>query len=503
MAKKKRNKKQQMVRIVAIVLAVLLAGGAIVSAVISMASAEELPRNRQEIEIEYLENEQALRVSQRLVYVNASSVAVDRVVFYAPVNMFRRQSALMYGYDELEAAFPEGYLPGGIDLTDVRVDGEAADYGFQGENETALRVECALGPGEGCTFDLEYYILLTKNSAFCGVGKSGARLSDFLLIPAAFDDETEEYLLNAPLAFTRYICTNAADYFVEVTLPKGYALSCGGLETGSDGAGDALTHTVVSENARDLALAFDRDKKQYSRESASGVMLSCLSSKRGQAEKALSYVEEAIGFCEKYFGAFPYPAFSIAETESVPDALSFTGALWLSPDALRGDDLRHDVCTAVARQYFGNAACVQFSQDAWLSDAVAEYVYYLIVEESQGHDGYLKELNARVVDALQLTIPGGLRVNSEAALMSSAEYDTVVRERGAAVFHEMRTSMGRDALLASFRRFYEMGADGHFLTELELAQAMEDATGKSWEKELTDWVLNIGEYVNQDIDWLD
>ena len=138
-------KKQQKraVRLIAIVLAVLLAAGAVVSAVLSLAYAEEAVPSAPvqcTLKMEYLAEEQALRISQRLLYTNTSDAALDRVVFYAPANMLRRESALMYDAEHIEAAFAYGYAPGGIELLSVRADGETADYGFQGEDEIYLRV---------------------------------------------------------------------------------------------------------------------------------------------------------------------------------------------------------------------------------------------------------------------------------------------------------------------------------------------------------------------------
>ena len=78
-----------------------------------------------------------------------------------------------------------------------------------------------------------------------------------------------------------------------------------------------------------------------------------------------------------------------------------------------------------------------------------------------------------------------------------------MKDRGAAVFHELRTAMGREDLIAGLRRFYEMGSDGAVLTEMDLVDALDAASGGHWEKFLTDWVFNIGDYVNQTIDWLD
>ena len=108
-----------------------------------------------------------------------------------------------------------------------------------------------------------------------------------------------------------------------------------------------------------------------------------------------------------------------------------------------------------------------------------------------------------MVPALQLTIPGGLVVTSDAALFTSSEYDIVVRDRGAAVFHELRTAMGREELIAGLRTFHELGLQTDVLTEMDLVRCLNEVSGGSWEKFLTDWVFNVGDYVNQTIDWLD
>ena len=41
------------------------------------------------------------------------------------------------------------------------------------------------------------------------------------------------------------------------------------------------------------------------------------------------------------------------------------------------------------------------------------------------------------------------------------------------------------------------------LTEMDLLHSLNDASGRDWENFLTDWVFNIGDYVNQQIDFLD
>ena len=265
------NKKQKrLVRMIAIVLAALLVFSAVISAVISIAYAEEAPANQCELTMEYLNEEQALRMSQRLVYSNASGRKLDRVVFYAPANMFRRQSALFYEGDNLNKAFPNGYLPGGIDLTSVRVNGSKADWGYQGKDETFLRVACNLESGESCEFVFDYYLLLTANGAFMGVSEGECRLSDFYFAPAATDTEGE-FILNMATSYTRYIDTPAADYTATITLPDALILTTGGAESHTEGTNKTRTWTVQANDVHDFAMIISQGLNERTTSTASGV----------------------------------------------------------------------------------------------------------------------------------------------------------------------------------------------------------------------------------------
>ena len=130
--KKRMNKgerQQQIRRILAITLVAVLIGGIVLSTLVSAFAEEAAPvRNCYELNIEYMEDEQALHITQRLVYHNDTDAYLDRVVFYAAGNMFRRESALMY---ERAEVFPEGYAPAGIDLQSVSVNGYDADWGYR------------------------------------------------------------------------------------------------------------------------------------------------------------------------------------------------------------------------------------------------------------------------------------------------------------------------------------------------------------------------------------
>lgn len=498
------RKQKRLVRLIAIVLAALLVFSAVISAVISIAYAEPANVNQYELTMEYLNEEQALRMSQRLVYSNTSGKHLDRVMFYAPANMFRRQSALFYENEAIAAAFPNGYLPGGIDLMNVSVNGEESDWGFQGSDEMFLRVACELAPGESCIFVFDFYLLLTNNSAFLGVSEGECRLSDFYFAPAAMDADGE-FILNIPTAHTRYIDTPAADFTANITLPAGLTISSSGVESYTESENKLRSWSVQAQDIRDFAMVISQDLNLNTAASASGVEICLHTDMKKMSQQVLQTAIHAIDTCESWFGPLPLRQIDIVQTDHLPGVLPHTACLWLPESLLKegGRSLDHAIRFFIAQQYFGRSAWVHPASDAWLSDAVSEFLAYLMLEEQLGHDAYLSALNEDLVNALQLTIPGGLVVSSDASLFTAYEYEIVVRNRGAVVFHELYTAMGREKLLDGLKRFYEKGLLVDVLSEMDLVDALDEASGKSWKNYLTDWVFNVGDYVNQDIFWLD
>ena len=502
-----QNKK--LIRIIAIVLAVLLAGGVVFSALFSSLAEEKTAvgnagRHQCELTMEYLADEQALHITQRLVYCNHANRRLTEVVFYAAGNLFRRENVAMYGTDALEQVFFAGYTPAGIDLRAVRCNEKKTDFGFQGENENYLRVSCDVEPDSQCAFEFDYYLLLMRCGAFQGVGDTDVRLSAFCFVPGVFDAGTGQFNMKTPLAHARWLDCEATDYRATLTLPEGWMLcATGSASLVSRDSGSAVWR-IEAGNARDFALSFGRRWRSTERDSASGIRVRALTNVRGASGRMLETAVAAIDQCEAWFGSFPANELELAQSDAPLDAMVFPGAVWLPSEMLasgRADDLAQRIRFAVAQQYFGLSAWVEPSADAWLSDSVSEYVACLLLEAASGRERFLAYVNRDWVSALQQTVPGGLNVTSDAMRFDANSYKLVVRQRGAVVLHELRLAMGLEGFVDGLKTFREMGADGHTLTEREFVAAMDAATGESWEAFLTDWLFNVGDYVQQDMTW--
>ena len=296
-------KRRQLVRALAIALAVLLVGGTVAGVLMStLGSAEEaMPRDAHQIEIEYHEDEQALHITQRLVCHNRSEWTLDRMVFNAQANVFRREEALPYEQGELADVFPEGYLPGGIQLVRLTVNGEPANYGWL-DSETALRVSCDLAPGQSAEFAFEYWLLLGQNGAFLGQNDTDVRLTGFLFTPGEVAPATGGFVVHRPLAHTRWLLTGPADYRVTVTAPDHFDLAATGsvrLDAQEDGQ---KRWTVEAENACAFSMSLGMRWRSFERTTDSGVTLRLWTNRRGIAGRLFNDMVQALDVYGDWLG---------------------------------------------------------------------------------------------------------------------------------------------------------------------------------------------------------
>ena len=482
------KRKKQLARILALLLAVLLVLGTIASIVFGHAHGEETAvRDEIALELEFFEEEQALQIRQRLRYTNRTGKHLDRVEFSVYANMFRRVTALMYEADVWQDVFPAGNAPGGVEFSRILVDGQSADWGMMGEEELFLRVACDLADGQTCEFTFEYTLLLTQNAASLGVGAMGWRLRGFYIQP--FKYEYGEFVAPAPLQHANYVYADRADSALTVILPERYLLAGPGEIASVDNGDGTRTWTLAADNIRELCLSVGMRWREYSAETSSGTRLRLLANTR-DAQKTLDMALETLEVYENWFGPLDGDV-TIAQSDYALGTLSLPGILWANEAAL-SDAMA--LRGALARQFFGYGAYPMPTEDAWLADSVSAYAACLALKEAEGESAFLEYLNGEILPEAQYTLPGGVEVTSSAAILTAAEYESLVLGRGALVLHETCAAMGEETFLAALRVFYQRGLAMDVVGEYDFVDALDDASGGDWEAFLTDWLFNVADY---------
>jgi aminopeptidase N len=107
-----------------------------------------------------------------------------------------------------------------------------------------------------------------------------------------------------------------------------------------------------------------------------------------------------------------------------------------------------------AQQWWGERVMPATLSDMWLTDGLSRYAEAMYAEQSDGVAGLHKALEDFAVGALMYEDTAPIAQSQRLATFSN-EYRSVVSDKGALVFHMLRTELGDDAFNALLHDFYK------------------------------------------------
>ena len=273
-----------------------------------------------ELHISLLENEQSLLVYQQVTYTNDTGRDLRYVLFQVYANALRRQSSAPFDADD--EPYRNGFAPGGADFLSVQVNGEACEWGMQGESECFMRVACGLKAGESVQVQFTYYLLLPEVEGMLGAGDTW-RLNAFYPALCVFDPATDNYVLGAMSSVCDAYFAAMSDYTVTLEEPSEYRVACFGTPENIDEQNGRVSWRIQAENVREIALVLSR-YKEYMYD-LDGVTLRVVS---GSASAAKAVRETAAQVLEAYgewFGAYPYDTLTVTQSDCLVEGDSAVG----------------------------------------------------------------------------------------------------------------------------------------------------------------------------------
>ena len=167
----------------------------------------------------------------------------------------------------------------------------------------------------------------------------------------------------------------------------------------------------------------------------------------------------AVAFSDM-FGPLPRPEFTLAQ---LPDGtlrdFAGPGLLLLSKRIWDPRASDRTIARLVASQWWGNAVLPATRGDGWISDGLARYSEALYAEQNAGKEAGLKAVDEFAVGALMYEEAAPI---AQAARLApySADYRSVVMNKGAMIFHMVRAQMGDVAFKSLLHDFYFKYAEG-------------------------------------------
>jgi tetratricopeptide (TPR) repeat protein len=188
-------------------------------------------------------------------------------------------------------------------------------------------------------------------------------------------------------------------------------------------------------------------------------------------------ISHILDFYNDAFGPLPEPGLTLAQLpDGTVDGFAAPGLVLLSARQWSAKPNERVLADLVAHQWWGTQVTAATPSDVWVTDGLSRYSEGLYVEQNSGKDGLDKALVDYAVGALMfddsapIADAGRLEPGSE-------EYQSVVVNKGAMVFHMLRAIIGDANFTALVKDFYSRYAgksariqDFEQLAEAHLAQ---------------------------------
>ncbi|HUB07947.1 MAG TPA: M1 family aminopeptidase [Myxococcales bacterium] len=383
-----------------------------------------------------------------------------------------------------------------LEIARIRVGGVEAPF-HAGERQ--LRVELPRSPAPGVPFDVEIDYAATP------------RFGLFFLGPdAAYPDRPRQVWSQGQDDYSRYWypCLDApnqkATSELAVDVPAALTVVSNGRLVGRQelAAGRARWHFEHGTPHSPYLVCLVAGEFESWREEQGGVELSWHVPKGRAAEGHRSFdrTPEMIRFFADYTGQpYPYPKYSqTCVADFIFGGMENTSATTLTDRTLHDERAHLDfsseplVAHELAHQWFGDLLTCRSWSHGWLNEGFATYFEHLWTEHSQGRDELDAELAATADGYLDEDASRYRRPIVESRYHSPSDlFDRHLYNKGAWVLHMLRGELGDEGFRASLREYVAANRHGTVET-VDLARAVERATGRNLDPFFDQWVFRAG-----------
>ena len=437
-----------------------------------------------------------VRGHELIRWKNQTHVAADRICLHLYLNAFRSEQSTFLR-ERRESGLPA--LPevlGGIDVSQVKVDGAPAPLLPRGDG-TIAEVELAAPapPGGEVTLDLDFQALLPRIFARAGYAGPFHLLAEMYPKPGVFSDagwSCHEFHANAEFY------ADFASYDVSLTLPAHYVVGATGVEVGAPepaGAG-LLRHHFHADDVHELAIAADpRFRRAHSRED--GVDIEVLYTP--DREPLVGRQLEAARRCLRWYGGhilpYPYPRLTVVDAPSDADqtgSMEYPMLVTLAERSWPAGSFDPEIVTMheCGHQWWYGIVASNEVDEAWLDEGVNEYVTGLAMDDWLGPSRSLFDVDLGIVGGA-LGIGGRLAMGyggghalwnrlaperepiaqASFAYAQSFDYGAANYDKTALALDTLESAAGREAMLGAFRGYARAHAFAH-PTWLDLRAAL-------------------------------
>lgn len=457
-------------------------------------------RSQYSIDAELNVEEKTLTAVQEVNYYNNDNVEMKELYFHVYPNAFKTKETAPFLFDDFDTAYKRGFEPGYGEIVTVskkdRNGEKLLKHSLSGEGETILKIELdsPLKPHDRVNLQIEFMLKIPPAGERFGYGDNNFNMGNWYPVAAVYDDK-DGWNLDKYYAIGDPFYSDAADYKVSIKVPENYEIAASG-QLIEENKGDGMIRRIYEGKAlRDFAFVANSNFVVLEEEvDGVKVMSYYYEGDKIRGEEALEYGVESIKLFSKLYGKYPYPAYSVVQTE-FPSGMEYPALIYISDKYYKpnysSDPLIITIVHETAHQWFYGIVGNDQIDEAWLDEGFAAYSETVFVERSfgkkTGEDYYMRSIQNSVEEAMSSqTIDGGV-LKSLSEFENWDDYGPTAYDRGAQILNELRKTLGDDTFLKIVRTYVDRYKFKIATTD-DFIRVCEEVSGKNLEDFFKPWL---------------
>ncbi|MBQ8556046.1 MAG: M1 family metallopeptidase [Clostridia bacterium] len=424
---------------------------------------------------------QVLTVTQDMTLRNRTGQAQSAVVLRSWTGAYLSEDTSPVATDELYyECYGAAFNPGGLTLSRTRVEGMPVIWRWLDDAQTVLSLPATWDAEDEVSVTLEYTVLIPDCASRFGYADGVFMLGNVFPVPAVW--EGGAWRTDAYASIGDPFMSECANWQVTLTVPEGFTAAASAYAEPIDANGQRR-YDFTAQAMRDFALVIS-DRFTAAQGMAGDTLVTAWARRKSDAQAMLKYARQALESYGSRWGAYAYPAFTLAESIFPYGGMEYPGLVMIAADAIAygSDTLEYTVAHEAAHQWWSVMVGSDSYNQPWQDESLCEYALMDYIGDVYGASARAGAAFDRIETSLRITIPRGVTPGSPIDYFADlTEYSQVVYQRGAALWMALETHLDKDALDALLRDYQSQyrfrNATREDLTQLISQHSGQDMSG--------------------------
>lgn len=412
------------------------------------------------INAEYSPNTHVIRGSMKIDYLNQTGTALESVSLHLYPNAFASGQTAPFSKDWLELAYPNGFSAGGIETTNIKVNGKEAETSYEQTNQILNVKIPKLGSNRRVKLEMDFVVTLPNASGRFGYTDFGVNLGNWYPIVCGYDNG---FVKNPYYATGDPFFSETASYEVSLTLPQDITLATTGVIKDKDQSNPVKTvWNIQADNVRDFACVLSSSFKLLSEQVGDTIVYSYFTEQE-TGKKALDFAVSSIKLFNRLYGEYPYPQFTVAESDFFIGGMEYPNIVFINKQFYKPQNLlslEHVIVHETAHQWWYAIVGNNQVDEAFIDEGLAEYstmVYYKNTKTPEDYRTYYNYYISNdyrfAMAELKERYPELNKVINKPLdqFEDNLAYDTMVYNKTAMMLDTLNQQMGDDAFFKALK----------------------------------------------------